>query len=72
MFSSRYCKDIVNWLFLVLWACLATHTQNDTITLQKTSMFICMQKIDLIIHFFLTILHFNEYCNLIGWQQFGP
>ena len=24
-----YCKDIVNLLFWVLWACLATHTQSD-------------------------------------------
>ena len=31
MFSLRYCKDIVNWLFLVLIACLAVHTQSDTI-----------------------------------------
>ena len=28
MFSLRYCKDIVSWLFLVLWACLAMHTQS--------------------------------------------
>ena len=33
-------------------------------------MFICMQKIKLIIHFFLTILHFKESCNLIGQQHF--
>ena len=44
MFSLRYCKDIVNWLFLVLWACLATHTQSDTVILQKTFVFICRQK----------------------------
>ena len=35
-------------------------------------MFICMQKINFIIHFFLTILHFKESCNLIGRQHFGP
>ena len=28
MFSLRYCKDIVNWLFLVLWAWLAMPTQS--------------------------------------------
>ena len=119
MFSLRYCKDIVNWLFLVLRPCLATYsqiilsssrkllsllqvknqlhppyfcgdiakicklilgalgmpgyiTQNDSLILQKTSMFICMQKIILIIHFFLTILHFKESCNLIDWQHSGP
>ena len=36
------------------------------------SLFICMQKINFIIPFFLTILHFKESCNLIGWQHFGP
>ena len=30
-----------------------------------------MQKINFIIHFFLTIWHFKESCNLIGWQHFG-
>ena len=28
-----YCKDIVNLLFWVLWACLATYTISDTIIL---------------------------------------
>ena len=59
-------------LFWVLWACLVTLTQNDSIVLLKTWMFICMQKINFIIHFFLTILHFKEFCNLIGRQHFGP
>ena len=125
MFSLRYCRDIVNWLFLVLWACLPMHiqsdtivlqetfvficrqkinfirhtfvqilqryanlfwvlwtcqfplTQNDSIILQKTSIFICMQNmnciihLNCIIHFFLSILHFKESCNLIGWRHFG-
>ena len=31
-----------------------------------------MPKINLIIHFFLEILHFKEYYNLIGRQHFGP
>ena len=35
-------------------------------------MFTYMQKINLIIHFFLTTLNFKESCNLIGWQHFGP
>ena len=59
-------------LFWVLWACLVTLTQNDSITLMKISMFICMQKINFIIHFFLTKLHFKEYCNFISQQHFGP
>ena len=30
-----------------------------------------MSKINFIIHFFLEILYFKEFCNLIGKQQFG-
>ena len=58
-----------NFLFWVLWSCLVAHTQNDSINLYKTLMFICMQKTNFIIHFFLEILHFKESCNLIGWQH---
>ena len=35
-------------------------------------MFVCMQKMNFIIHFFLTILHFKESYNFIGMQHFGP
>ena len=116
MFSLRYCKDIANLLFFVLWAYLATKTQKDSISFQKTFVFICRQKasfipprfsgdtakilellilgafgvpshehpnidaislyktsmyncmpkINLLIHFFLGILHFKESCNLIS------
>ena len=62
MYSLRYCKDLVNWLFLVLWTCLATHTQNDTIILQKTFGFICRQKINFVAHAFMEIL--QRYANL--------
>ena len=31
-----------------------------------------MPQINFILHFFLEILHFNESCNLIGSQHFGP
>ena len=34
----------VNFLFWELCACLVTHTQNGSIKLWKTSMFICMPK----------------------------
>ena len=33
-----------NFLSWVLWACLATNTLNDSINLQKTSMFTCTSK----------------------------
>ena len=46
-------------LFWLLCVCLVKLNQNDSITLQKTLMFICMQKISFAIHFFLTILHFK-------------
>ena len=62
MFSLRYWKDLVNWLFLVLWACLAMYTQNDTIILQKTFAFICRRKINFISHAFMEIL--QRYANL--------
>ena len=117
MFSLGYYKDIVNWLFLVLSACLATYIQSDTIVLQETFVLICRQKMNFIpmllcryskviqtyfgyfghacfhspkmivsscgklrylstcknkLHnSLLTILHFKESCNLIGWQHFG-
>ena len=60
----------VNFLFCLLWACLPMHTQNDSINLQNTSMFICKPKINFIIPFLLEILHFKESYNLIG-QHFA-
>ena len=48
MFSLRYCKHIVNLFFLVLWACLATYIQSDTIVLWETFVFISRQKINFI------------------------
>ena len=34
----------------ILWACVAMHTQNDTINLLKTFVFIWRQKFMLILH----------------------
>ena len=56
-------------LFWVFWTCLVAHSQNNKINFHKTLMFICMQKSNFIIQFFLEILHFKEPCNLIGWQH---
>ena len=73
IFSWRYCKDMyINFLFWVLWVCMATQTQNDSINLSKTLTSICMPKINFIIHFFFGILHFKESCSLIGQQHFDP
>ena len=62
MFSLRYCKNIEKQLFLLLWVCLATQTQSDTIILQKTFVFICRQKTSFIPHAFMEIL--QRYANL--------
>ena len=62
-FFWKNCKNNAKFLFWVLWACLATDTkidsisQNDTINLKKSLMFICMPKINFIILFFLEILY---------------
>ena len=60
--SFRYCKDIADLLFWVLWTCLAIQTQSDTMKLQKTFVFICRQKINFIPQVFLEIL--QRYANL--------
>ena len=52
----RYCKEIANLLFWLIWACLATPTWNDTITFMKPSTFISMEKINFNLHVFLDIL----------------
>ena len=59
----RYCKEIANLLFWVLYASLVTHTQNDSIISQKTFAFICRQKNHLIPHVFLEIL--QRYANFL-------
>ena len=46
----RYCKNVTNLLFWVLWAYLA---MTSNFRLQKTLMFIFMQKIIFITHLFL-------------------
>ena len=66
---AMICKLILGSLGMPV---IFTLTQSDSITLQKASMFISMQKMSFIIHFFLTILRFKESCNTIGWQHFGP
>ena len=63
---AKICKLILDILSMPV----STHP-NDSIILWETSIFICIQKINWIIHFFLAILHFKESCNLIGWQHFG-
>ena len=64
-FSFRYCKYITKLLFLVIWTCLATQPQKDTINVKKTFVFICVQKINFIPHIFLEIL--QRYANFLFW-----
>ena len=67
-FFLTYCKDIVNLLFWLLWACPATYTQSDTIILSKTLIFICWQKINSIPYAFMEIL--ERYANSLSvlWE----
>ena len=59
----RYCKEMANLLFQVIWTCMATYTLNDSINLKKPLMFICRQKINFILHIFLKLL--ERYCKLV-------
>ena len=65
----RYCKEIANLLFWVISACLATHTENDSINLKKSLMFTCKQKINFILPVFLEIL--QRYCKLVVLGTFN-
>ena len=55
-FFSRYCKEIPNLLFWVIWAFLTTQRESDSIGLRKTLTFMCWHKINFIFHLFLGIL----------------
>ena len=61
----RYCKDISNLLFSVLQTCCAITSKKDTTNLQKTFMFIFMQKIIFILYLFLK--YYNDITNLLFW-----
>ena len=69
IFFSKYCKEMADLLFWVIWACLATHILNDSINLRKSSMFICKLKINFILPVFLEIL--EGYCKLAIFGYFG-
>ena len=62
MLLWRYCKDMQTYFRYFGHAWL--HSPKMIVS---TSMFICMQKMNFIIHFFLKILQFKESCNGIGW-----
>ena len=65
----RYCREIAKFLFWVIWACLATHTENDSGTLKKPLTFISRQKINFILHVFLEIL--QRYCKPVFGVLWG-
>ena len=71
MFFWRYCKYMQTSYFGYFghaWLC----TPKMIVSTCKTVMFFCMPKINLIIHFFLEILHFKKSCNLIDQQHLDP
>ena len=51
----------INFLFWLLWACLAMHNQNGTINLYKILTFNCMPKINFIIHVSLEIVRLLQF-----------
>ena len=67
-FSLRYWKDMQTYLRMPGY----THPKWQCIDLLNTSIFNCMLKMNFILHFFLKILNFKEFCNLIDWQHCGP
>ena len=70
-FFLKYYKEVANLLFLILWACPNTPTISNSTTLWEILMLIQKQKINLILQFFLEILHIKESCNLIGQEHFA-
>ena len=75
----RCCKVIANLLLWVIWECLIMSINNDNINLvgnfdaqsveinlQKTLMFIYMQKINFIFNLFLR--YFKDIANLLFWK----
>ena len=64
--------DIANMLqiyfgyFLYVWSCLP----KTIVSICRNLGCFCMQKINLIPHFFPKILHFKDSCNLIGQKHF--
>ena len=71
MLLWRYCKDMQSCFgyFGHAWLHLSKLIVSPHIKLRC----LCVCKIiKFIIHFFLTILHVQESCNLIGCQHFGP
>ena len=54
-FFLKILQRKANILFWVIWACLAIHTWNGSITLKKPSAFISRQKLNFIFHVFLDI-----------------
>ena len=57
----KHCKGIESLLFWVIWACLATHTSNDSINLKKYLMFFCKQNINFILPVF------KDIANVLFW-----
>ena len=59
-FSLKYCKDISNLVFWVLWECL---TRNDV---GNFHAYLHAKKLNFIIHFFVKILQRNSKLVILG------
>ena len=68
IFFLTYCKNITNFLFWVLWTCLAVSFKKDNANLQKL-MFICMQKVNFIFNFFFWDI--KNIANLLFCELWG-
>ena len=64
--SLRYCKLVI----LGSLSMPGHPCQHNSISLYETLMFTCIQKINLVHHFFLEMLHFKESCNLSSQDHF--
>ena len=67
-FFLRYCKEIANLLFCVIWACLATQTPKMIKAIWR-NLFIFRQKIKFILELFFEIL--QRYCKLTAFGTLG-
>ena len=65
-FSLKYCKDIANLLFWVLWECLTISHQKSRHQSVGNFMLICMQKINFITDFFFKMLQINSKLVILG------
>ena len=65
----RDIAKIWNLFWVLVWNTLLHSLKMMVSPCKRLQLFICMQKTNFIIHFFLS---FRKCWKLIGWQHFGP